>query len=499
MHVEKKVFISFVEEEKELADKLEKYIKQTFPDDVNNKFDLIPCEIKKEWKDEELSKQLKNLPDGADKVIQIVLALCSPFSTAQPSFNFVVGAAVIHTVEEIAEKGKAEVRTEKKTQKTVTIIPICHSGQKSKDLPHYLMSRQAMEILYKTGEDLFEKKLIYSLFNKLELEKPLIKKYPEFNLPILGDLSKDNNHFEITKEEYSILSLQWLNDEELSFGSSFSKNKSIDILDEKSWAEKVTKMQNFLNDKNKSKIHDVEVAIGVQNCLFDGKDVYIGLRIDNIENTDFLTLAKGEFDTGYKLLEPSLVKKLSLDNLMGELNMFVLKDHSKGKKDSKNTDFLQHIKNRLKVLDNNISFAKLSVSGCKYDAIIFINYSRYLPRFEIGLLNYIDISQFKSDLNKQERELVPGFGEDKFPGCWIWVKEGKIFYWFFPDKKYIPRYISPPDEKTGKSGLISTHYFRKNYGRLEEYTPYASDEDITNINMVKNRFSSSARCLLSCF
>lgn len=82
---------------------------------------------------------------------------------------------------------------------------------------------------------------------------------------------------------------------------------------------------------------------------------------------------------------------------------------------------------------------------------------------------------------------------------WIWVKDGEIGYWSYPNEKSIPRYIQPLSSQQTDKWFIPTEELQKYYGRPEQYTPFAADDVLSVKNVVKEPFSASARALLSIF
>lgn len=142
-------------------------------------------------------------------------------------------------------------------------------------------------------------------------------------------------------------------------------------------------------------------------------------------------------------------------------------------------------------------------------ATIFINNSKWFPRFEVGIWKYIDIEGLSED------KITQGFGEDLFAeyrgyenreeiklNYWIWVKDGEVFFWSFPEERLIPRYKPTTYYEPMDSVIVPRACMIDIYGKRERYTPFASDDLIEQAgvdSVIKDQFSSPARDLLSCF
>jgi len=135
----------------------------------------------------------------------------------------------------------------------------------------------------------------------------------------------------------------------------------------------------------------------------------------------------------------------------------------------------------------------------------FVNDSKWFPTFEVGIWKYIDINSF------EKGDMVHGFGQDLYAdyrgqenmeqmkiNYWIWVKDGEIFYWSFPEERFIPRYKPTKYSELKHSVPVSTKYMIETYGNpKKQYTPFAFDEVLGVDNVIKDQFSLPARALLT--
>lgn len=598
------VLICFEDQEKGLAEEIKICIEGIFNDGNNKNVNVELCSNPYNMADNSTFK------DQLDKVFKseklLILVLCSPFSIRQPWINFISGFATL----------KIESDKENSDNNPAIIIPICHSGQKSNELPHYLLSRQAMEVEH----DLFPKKLALRLNAKLDIfsredfepenhetkydrfispdfrqdefnvnsfsvkklcevisnekinslaltsapdtiewlnqllsfepkgelalfkivtdakkneRKPsevlvrINKRHPKskdindlkrsnrrlleefyfdecpksyrYKLDNFLDLSVSEKKDEISgtitskKSEYTLFNLK-KDGESIRIESSSTNNR--DHINDTYWLNKIEEMNNFLIG-SVDKCLDVGLAIGIQNCLFDEENIYIGLRMKADGNNNFLSSANGEFDAGYTILHS--VDELNSTDFEYNFNFFVPNSDQKFELVKKEgcRGLLNMMSEKLKTFYAKPWCIKFP-NGNQYIATIFVNNSRSCPRFEIGIWKYIEISK----IDEKNKFIKDNFGKDKGPGYWIWIKNGKICYWSFSEEKLIPRFISPDPSQVaglGQSVLVSTEHLNNIYGRLEKYTPFVSDEDLKITDMVKSRFSVSARALLSCF
>jgi len=350
---------------------------------------------------------------------------------------------------------------------------------------------------------LFAKKLASTLSRRLGIDEPPEEKYSrflseDFIIKIAsvfetysGDKLRDEN-----TESKAYIPIRLVKNGDKTIRIKFLSNPTtVEAFDEDKWLKKIEQMNDFLF-KDKVCESPVGLAIGVQNCLFDGKCIYVGLRMKAKSNTNFLSSSNGEFDTGYTVLRPpnklsEVCFKENFNLYKPSANQFVTKEGC--------PDIFNLMSERLMTLGTKPWPIKLTNGTQEYIATIFVNNSRLLPRFEIGIWKYIDISHIATEPDKKFIE--QDFAEVNDLEYWIWVKDGEICYWSFSDEKHIPRHISPVHKEEKKSVLLNTAYLKDTYGRLEKYTPFVSDEDLINssIDMVNGRFSASASALLTCF
>jgi len=459
----------------------------------------------------------------------LIFVLCSPFSIGQPWVNFISGAATI----------KIENTAEKKRPK---IIPICHSGQKSKDLPHYLLSRQAMDIqhdsflnaltstldkeLGKPKNSIFQKLLAYKKLNfikKIFIEHQALsnitadrqnnklKSFDKAILVHLRNISYSVNTKDKPKNsnetEYFNVTLQRKGEIiKITHTPLPEKNSS---LSEVAKLEQVNKMHNLLarryektapNEKEPINEVNAVVAIGVQNCLYNetNKSFYVGLvgQLEVDPNFKSYSSPTGIFKPGYEILAQHIpAEKKNIQDLFVIGNSFKKEDVTSSSPVS--PSLYELIKERAEVMGHTLWNIQLSDKEISI-ATIFINRSEPVPRFEIGVWKFINITSL------EDSYIVQNFGggtPEQKDSYWIWVRNGEIYYWSFPDEDLIPRHFTNKDNacQSGKLVLVKTEYLCDTYGRPEKYTPFAPDDALGEENVVKDRFSAAARELLSCF
>jgi hypothetical protein len=477
------VLLCYDDKEKALAEELEKCIDGMFDKKIN----VIPCGNPSDSKDKSVWKERLEAAFKSEKAL--IFVLCSPFSVGQSWVNFISGAVTIKIEKENDKNKDNKTVHEKKLPK---IIPICHSGQKSKDLPHYLLSRQAMDVQEPSFIDALISILVKELSdntgdrenNKL---KSLDKDDKESILNRLRNISysvnSKNNDKEPTVTEYFNVTLQ-REGEIIKITPTLFPEK-ISSLSEEARLELISKMHSFLARKDENPINAV-VAIGVQNCLYDekSKSFYIGLMRQLEVDSAFKSYCSptGIFETSY-ILQQELPTKEKLDGI----------DHGfKNEYVESGSPLYEIIKKRAEAMGHKLW--NLELSGGETIATIFINSTEPVPRLEIGVWKFIKISDFTALQKTTSPEGEP-------MSYWIWVKDGEIRYWTFFDEKRIPRFISGVNSKIKAPNpqLITTEQMREYYGRPEKYTPFATDDVLRVENVVKERFSAAARSLLSCF
>lgn len=475
----KHIFISFMTQEADLAKMLKKWIEIAFDGQCEAFVSNIGIGAGEIWQ-EEITTKLKEC--------SLFLVLCSPFSITRQWVNFESGAATI------LDK---------------TIIPICHSGQRSKNLPHYLALRQAMEVQH-SG---FVEALITKLAKNLRVSPIDSLDYNQFEKDIDQAIEKIVEGRGARKNpinlKYLSVSITKIDDFTIRFNADskpLTFSKPLKETDEKKWFEKVEEMNLFLRDPSQKQIKDVGLAIGIQNCLFDGSNIYVGVRMKAEVDANFtaVCVAQGLFNTGYRLLrESSHTLRYDTESTLHDL--FVMRGEWVKQPVTDSSPIYKTMSDILKAAGKKIWRIQLTDDRI-FQSTVFVNDSKWFPRFEVGIWKYIDITSLQKD------GIVPGFGEDLYAdyrgqedieamkiNYWIWVKDGEIFYWSFPEERFIPRYKPTKNSAPKHSVLVSTKYMIETYGKPEQYTPFASDEVLGVDNIIKDQFGLPARALLTCF
>lgn len=549
MGAKEKIVICCDEKEKCLARSLQGIIKKYF-----ESFKIKLCATPQALKNRDWKRPFAET--------RFIFVLCSPYSIGQQGINFVSGVATMHAGE------------------NNMLIPVCHSGQKSKELPHYLLTRQTLTIeSYRFVEDLFQllsgRKFGPSDFRSDEVkvleQDNVLKKIKEAIDIKQTDESKDNffnyvlvnaDVFEKTyvggkapdeiknlKKEFDKSKLQHVLKElnrrilEDKYGAPRQEKtptqlkddiieslkkihaKKKNIQSESSWSSPspslltlkredgivsivdhssssggtdLGKCLEFLASEDDREINGIVISLGVQHCLFDGDNIYVGLRMHAEVDSMFCSFCQpqGIFEPGYQQQPPWLQD--SFHSTAPYENEIVTSSNP------------VYYKLQERAVAHGIKLWRVEIDGETYIATIFANTTEAVPRLEIGLWLYIDISTKIHD--KDQKDIVlPCFGEDKEPiktvenattttlHYWIWVKDGEIHYWSWPSNMNIPRYVNPTNEHQRTNVLVSTEYMIETYGRPERYTPFASDDVLGVDNVVKEPFSAVARELLTIF
>lgn len=258
------------------------------------------------------------------------------------------------------------------------------------------------------------------------------------------------------------------------------------------WSKKLVDMQSFLCSQEENKIEDIGLALGIQNFIIYRGKLLVGVRIKAIKHvfrTDSV-IAKGAFNTGYKLLKENSdmekIKEEVFQNLFNFISVhftmsFVEEDSNTHKEIIKRTG------------QNNCI---INFNGRKYIGIIFINKSRYYPRYEIGICRYIDISSINPPI-----EIIDAFGKDQFEdeNYWIWISEGKIHFRSFSSGHFVPNSKNKNEITHKHAILVSNQYLIDHFGIKEKYVPLASDELLEVSEILNRSFASPARSVLECF
>lgn len=468
----KLVFLSYASQEDPLAKTLRNYIKQVSKCtwDVFLSSDNIGPSAN--WFNEIMT---------AINRCRIFLVLCSPFSIARQWVNFESGVAC---------------------HKKCRIIPICHSGLNPNNLPQYLIKPQALQL---SDSDFMRKFL--GEFSKSALEEKVYEKFRKDIIKALEDIRPPQEKVtDPQTEQYLPVTLN-KNGDVITLKLSHESVSVTKPMDETNWLATVAEMHNFLIKPSIKEVNNVGVAIGVQNCLFDGSSIYVGVRMKGEEDRSATCscLARGLFNTGYKLLrKPDGQKWISSTENLHDL--FVMQTPKKNVEPC--SEVYRIMAGRLQAAGHGLWRVQLQ-KGTPMTATIFINASKWYPRFEIGLWKYAEIKANAANC------MNTGFGEDKhrdFVGqegsnCgkinyWIWVKDGEIYYWSFPEERLIPRCYPTPQENLESprnAVLVSSQRMVNVYGLRRIYTPFAADELLQPDAVIEDQFASPARALLSCF
>ena len=182
-------------------------------------------------------------------------------------------------------------------------------------------------------------------------------------------------------------------------------------------------------------------------------------------------------------------------------DLFVTEDKFEKKYIAADQRVRQIIEERVKAVGGKLWTIRLPGSEGTAAATIFANTSTNVPRYEIGVWQFINIEGLTHEGEKQ----IPDFGADRDSVgndeivYWIWVRNGRISYWSFPDGEDIPRRYPVGGEPGLRKVLVPFGCMKRVYGRPEEFTPFAPDELLRSGYVVKEYFSEAARVLLSIF
>lgn len=464
MTIKKKIFISFASQERALAVCLREILNT-----YEQKFDVFVSDTSitagEQWS-EEIQENIR--------MADLMLVLCSLASIKRQWVNFECGA--------IAQRGEE-----------VTTIPVCHSGLIKEDLPDFLPKNNAL--------DLHDKDFLKSLFEKTGHTVTL----PADQKKKLDSALKAwfiKNPGEGKSKQLQMVSLS-CNDGILQIAPGRVIEERADDLPEDVWQAQIARMHAFLANPDEHPLTSIGVAIGIQNCLFDGHGLSVGVRIKSMTDSysSGVGIGLGMFNTGYALLRPDNIQSVMSSDTLQDL--FVPRPKYL-KHFVTQGDEIHRLMNRMVVSKGLRLWPLRLADGREVIATLFINNSRRYPRFEIGVWKYIDLSL----VNKP---IVPGFGEDLFSDYrdqddakmtpWIWSRNGIIRYWSYPEERLIPRNkpVSYPGPQ--HSVLLTADCMNDTYGNPVCYTPFASDERLREDRkrLIPELFSAPARALLSCF
>ena len=266
-------------------------------------------------------------------------------------------------------------------------------------------------------------------------------------------------------------------------------------MDLQKWKNKVDEMIRFMNGEV-DEIIDVGLAIGVQNFIYLTGDnqLLAGLRTKavSLNVSTGAVLANGAFNTGY-----AIIRGLSKNNIDPWKSLANLQDLF----NTKNIDEKNFITRDSDIYSALSSKSSKNICDIKFieseqkTALMFVNASRFFPRFEVGIIKYMNLPELIED------NYIDGFGKDSFEdeNYWIWIADGKIIMRSYSSGRYIPDIgvDSPLYDKQWL--LIKNEYLKQEFGLTEQYLPLASDEEL-NLDVTLNRpLSSPARSIAEIF
>ncbi len=528
------IFISFASQERALAVHLQEIIETAFKElEVQVKVFVSDTTITAgELWENEIKKNIKDT--------KLVFILCSPLSVQRQWVNFECGASHFSLL-------KSEGLSESEKSR---IVPLCHFGLGGKNLtpfiqwedpvdahgPKYLNKiitiitealenefegfelseeeRSKIEDIAKSIQKINKKYSDFVSRNDREAEKEREKKEPPKYL--LATLNYDGNVMAIATEKDAGTG-RCRESPPIDIEKKVDKPEYDEIL------SKITRMNTFLKGEARDSVENVGIAIGIQNCIYDGDHVYVGVRMKSIMDAyaSSVVVSKGKFNTGYELLKRAGQEKLlSIDSLQDPFVVMpwhvkhTLQVPGQVSSDSDNDRIYHYIALRIKAAGGKLWPIRFP-NGQKGVATIFTNNSKYFPRFEIGVWEYINISDPKIKNTLDQKGVVPGFGEDIFldyrgreheedtpVNYWIWVRDNEIFYWSYPEERLIPRYKPARHyKKPMHAVLVTADHMIRNYGNRVRYTPFTSYENLRNHpdEILSEQFSFPARALLHCF
>jgi class 3 adenylate cyclase len=273
------------------------------------------------------------------------------------------------------------------------------------------------------------------------------------------------------------------------------------------WSEKISEMYGFLETRQACEI-DVAISVGIQNFILYKDKLLAGIRkkSKNILVKDSgLKIGRGTLDTGYKAITNIEV----LENIVISSDPQDLFKRCQNKKFAKNG-----VRCGQEKLNNLIGMVAKQISsrakrarqifsfGTEVNriALFFINKSRIVPRFEIGICNFMVVTE-----NDFKDGFIESFGYDEYlhtdeeENYWLWICDGKIH------ARTIPTAFGIPNREVwknfvGKKNLLVNNDIEE-FGFLEKYIPVVSDEALSNDQEVFHSMplSSPARSLLEIF
>ena len=283
MENEVRIFFSFASQERDLAVYLQQFIMKAFagrlPDRPSLRVFLSDTTIAagELWEDEIKDNIIR-------KNTRMAIVLCSPVSITRPWVNFECGAA---------------------SYRGIPIIPVCHSSLTKDGLPPFVKWEEA-------AIDLHSHECLEELLERIS------KIFRETGIELEGAPVSENTRAEF-REILSVTSQPEESKEFLLVGmdrdmqvlkihktGALKPSRDVDNI------SKISRMNRFLrNQDGKDSIDGVGISIGIQNCLFDGEDLYVGVRIKSQLDaySSDVAVAKERFNTGYQWLRKDAERK----------------------------------------------------------------------------------------------------------------------------------------------------------------------------------------------
>jgi len=265
-------------------------------------------------------------------------------------------------------------------------------------------------------------------------------------------------------------------------------------MESRKWHDKVESMKLFIRGEI-NEINDVGLAIGIQNFIYinESQRLLAGIRTKAVKNSikTGSVLAKGAFNTGL-----AIIRGFSDNSMDPWKSPAHLQDLFHTKNDKKY--FITKENKIYEILSakggKNICEIKFT-GGERRIALLFVNTSRFYPRFEIGIMKYIKLPELK------EGKYIDGFGRDAYEdeNYWIWIDDGKIIMRSYSGGQFIPNIGSNSPLYSKQWILITNTYLEQEFGISEKFIPLASDEEL-NLEFTLNRpLSSPARSIAELF
>lgn len=477
---------------------------------------------------------------------KVVVVICSPESVNRPWVAFECGAVI----------------QRQKEEEKMPIFAYCHSGVKKEELPCYLKGESVLCIA--ADEEKALDKLIGEISESLN--EKISQNYDSYQKSLDEEVKESLNELKAAEkkketrekkpQKYLPCTLRKEDDGSITLEFETKEQKKCSdkggcFDDEGERLGTLKKMQDFLsNNKNEVK---TGIAIGIQNCIYDPTkgekgQMYVGIRykseVDAKETG--MSLTRGEFNTGYKLIRDYVEDKnkiihvddaervAALQDLFVTTNVKFPIEPSEKEKASTNSEIVfEHINKRLELFGSKLfriglhpyddssdkngkeseaSSNKGSDTSSKDKkreytwASIFINNSCWYPRFEIGIWKFMVMPNYETKSCEKNHHFITGFGEDVFQdyrgnienpwdqiNYWVWIRDGQIAYRSYPEERYLPRFVPQRRQWNDCHGiLISSEDLKKHYGINDDLTPMVPDEILENADSIKRVIKTKA-------